>query len=92
MLIPAIVKFMCDMDEDEEIVRTEKIIMFSHTHTRSLSQRKWCLHTLFFLLCNNDANQRHALEVPNFGVRYKNQSFLLKWNTFISGVHSTRIV
>ena len=70
MLIPAIVKFMYDMDEDEEIVRAKKMFALS-VFFAVFPQRKWCLHTLFFLLCNNEANQRHALEVPNFGVRHK---------------------
>ena len=31
-------------------------------------QVRWCLHTLFYLLCNNEANQMEAARIPGFEV------------------------
>lgn len=31
-------------------------------------QVQWCLHTLFYMLCNNEANQEEALRYPTFEV------------------------
>ena len=44
------------------------LITHTHTHTHTHSQRQWCLHTLVFLLSDNEHNQVEALRRPEFEV------------------------
>ena len=78
MLIPAIIDFMTNLQDNDEAVSYIPVGEGKISSTVLLPppspppppppQRKWCLHTLFYILCDNEENKKQALENPHFGV------------------------
>lgn len=63
-------ELFCGNRKNQDLARSQSVIdsvinlMASNDGNQEL--RQWCLHTLFYILCDNEANQIEALRNPNF--------------------------
>lgn len=71
-IIKSLSEICCGVKQNQDTARENMLIPTIIEFMTNLQDedeaRKWCLHTLFYLLCNNEENQKQALENPHFGV------------------------